>query len=337
LAADAVAVRGPGAARRGIAAPRWLRPITRALLLGAVPVFLISTFLVFLMTYLATANPAAQKLGENATDAQIAALNHHWGLDQPFLTQYVTWLGHAVTGDLGTSFLSDTSVAEAIGQRLPIDLSVTIVALVVAIVVGFGLGVLAAVRRGGVADRVVTVFASVFVTIPEFWLAIMLVVLFAVTLGWLPSGGYVPFGDDPWLWLQHMILPGVSLGLTVGAAVALQLRNSLVATLQEDFIVGARVRGLSPRRILLGHALRNAAAPAVAAIGLAVPTLLGGAVIAETIFGLPGLGQYALAGAQNHDIPVIQGVLVVTIGIVLVCNLVVDALLAWLRPVTRRP
>jgi peptide/nickel transport system permease protein len=321
------------------AAPRWLvvvRRIARTLLLGIVPVALISTFVVFLMTYLATANPAAQKLGETATPDQIAALNHTWGLDKPFFQQYFTWLGHALTGDLGTAYLSDVSVRDSISQRLPVDVSITIVAIVVAILVGFTFGILAAVRRGGFLDRTITVVSSALVTIPEFWLAIMLVVLFSVTLSWLPSGGYVPFTEDPQQWLVHMLLPGVSLGLTVAAAVARQLRNSLVATLDEDFVVGARVRGLSPRRVLLGHALRNASAPAVATIGLAIPALLGGAVIAETIFGLPGLGQYALTGAQSHDIPVIQGVLVVTIAIVLVCNLVADAVLAWLRPATRR-
>jgi peptide/nickel transport system permease protein len=272
---------GPEGPRSSTGLLRQLRRRTarpgRALLLGVVPVALISTFIVFLMTYLASANPAAQKLGENATPEAIARLNHSWGLDRGFFEQYVSWLGHAVTGDLGTSYFTDTSVGQAIGQRLPIDLALTVVALVTAIVLGFAAGTIAAVRRGGVVDRVVTLVASVLITIPEFWLAIMAVVLFSVTL-----------------------------------------------------------RGLSSRRILFGHALRNAAAPAIATVGLAVPTLLGGAVIAESIFGLPGLGQYALNGAQSHDVPVIQGVLVATIAIVLISNVVVDALLARLRPATRK-
>lgn len=311
---------------------RW----ARLLLLGVVPVALISTLLIFLMTFLATANPAAEKLGETATAADIATLNHAWGLDQGFFTQYTSWLGHALTGDLGTSYFTDVSVTESIGQRIPIDLSITVVAIIVAIVLGFGFGILAALRRGSRVDRLVTAVSATLTTIPEFWLAIMFVVFFAVTLSWLPSGGYVPFTENPGAWLQHMILPGVSLGLTVAAQVARQVRNSLVATLEEDFVVGARVRGLSPRRVLFGHALRNAAAPAVATLGLAIPALLGGAVIAESIFGLPGLGQYALSGAQSHDIPVIQGVLIVSIALVMVTNLLVDALLGWLRPATRR-
>jgi peptide/nickel transport system permease protein len=306
------------------------------LLLGALPVALISTLLIFLMTYVATAGPAAQKLGETATPADIARLNHQWGLDTGFFDQYFTWLGHAVTGNLGISYLNDVPVMDSIRERLPVDVSITVVAIVTAVLVGFAAGIVAAVRRNGIVDRVITAFASIAITIPEFWLAIMFVVLFSVTLQWLPSGGYVAFGDDPWAWLQHMLMPGVSLGLTVAAMVARQLRNSLVAALEEDYVTGARVRGLSPARILFRHALRNAAAPAVATIGLAVPQLMGGAVIAETIFGLPGLGQYALDGAQGHDIPVIQGVLIVTIVLVLVSNLVVDLLLEWLRPATRR-
>ena len=305
------------------------------LAVGALPVAFISTLIVFLMTYLATANPAAQKLGDNATPADIARLNAQWGLDRGFFEQYGTWLWHALQGNLGVSYFSDVPVVDSIGERLPVDLSITVVAVAVAVLVGFAAGIVAAVRRDGIVDRAVTAVASVLVTIPEFWLAIMAIVVFSVSLRWLPSGGYVPIAQDPAAWLAHMLLPGGTLGLTVAASVARQLRTSLVAELERDYVVGARVRGLSPRRVLFVHVLRNAAAPAVATVGLAVPTLLGGAVIAESIFGLPGLGQLALNGATSHDIPVIQGVLVVTIALVIVANLAVDAVLGALRPATR--
>jgi peptide/nickel transport system permease protein len=304
----------------------------RRFALGALPVALTSTVIVFAMTYASTADPAAAKLGDNATPRDIARLNEQWGLDRGFLEQYWTWLTHAVQGNLGVSYFSGVPVAQTIGERLPVDLSITIVAVVVAVIAGFAGGIVAAVRRDGWVDRAVTAVASVLVTIPEFWLAIMSIVLFSVTLGWLPSGGYVPFAQDPALWLQHMLLPGASLGLTVAASVARQLRTSLVTELERDYVVGARVRGLSPRRVLFVHALRNAAAPAVTTIGLAVPMLLGGAVIAESIFGLPGLGQLALNGATSHDIPVIQGVLVVTVAIVVVSNVAIDGVVARLRP-----
>jgi peptide/nickel transport system permease protein len=304
----------------------------RRFALGVPPVALMSTLIVFLMTYLATANPAAQKLGDTATPADIARLNAEWGLDRGFFAQYGTWLWHALHGNLGVSYFSDVPVAESIGERLPVDLSIAVVAVVVGVLAGFAFGILAAVRRDGIVDRAVTAVSSVLVTIPEFWLAIMAIVVFSVTLRWLPSGGYVPLTRDPVAWLEHMLLPGVTLGLTVAASVARQLRTSLVAELERDYVVGARVRGLSPRRVLFVHVLRNAAAPAVATVGLAVPVLLGGAVIAESIFGLPGLGQLALNGATSHDIPVIQGVLITTVAIVLVSNLAVDAVIARLRP-----
>jgi peptide/nickel transport system permease protein len=304
----------------------------RRLALHALPVALASSLVVFLMTYLATANPAAQKLGDNATPADIARLNAQWGLNRGFFEQYGSWLAHAVRGNLGVSYFSDVPVAQSIGERLPVDLSIAVVAVIVATLAGFAFGIVAAVQRDGLVDRAVTAVSSVLVTIPEFWLAIMAIVLFSVTLRWLPSGGYVPLTQDPVAWLQHMLLPGATLGLTVAASVARQLRTSLVAELERDYVVGARVRGLSSRRVLFGHVLRNAAAPAVATLGLAVPTLLGGAVIAESIFGLPGLGQLALNGATSHDIPVIQGVLITTVAIVLVSNLAVDAVIARLRP-----
>ncbi|ONH33175.1 MULTISPECIES: ABC transporter permease [Protofrankia] len=315
----------------GVRARRW----ARTLLLGALPVALISTFLVFLMTYLASGNPAAQKLGDRATPEEVTRLNASWGLDRSFPEQYLSWLGHAVRGDLGKSYFSGLSVTKSIGERLPVDASITLVAVVVAVLAGFAAGILAALRQGGITDRAITVLAAAATTIPEFWLAIMFVSLFSLTLGWLPSGGYVPLTEDPGQWLLHVLLPGGSLGLAVAAQVARQLRTSLLAAFGAHYVLGARVRGLSTPRILFGHILRNAAAPAIATLGLAIPTLLGGAVIAEAIFGLPGLGQYALSGAQSHDIPVIQGVLVVSIVLVLSCNLAVDAFLGWLRPATR--
>jgi peptide/nickel transport system permease protein len=304
----------------------------RKLALHALPVALVSSLLVFAMTYLATANPAAAKLGDNATPHDIARLNAQWGLDKGFVEQYWTWLSRAVHGNLGVSYFSDVPVADSIGERLPVDLSIASVAVIVALIAGFAFGIVAAVHRDGLVDRAVTAVSSVLVTIPEFWLAIMAIVLFSVTLRWLPSGGYVPLTQDPGAWLEHMLLPGATLGLTVAASVARQLRTSLVGELERDYVVGARVRGLSRRRVLFVHVLRNAAAPAVATLGLAVPMLLGGAVIAESIFGLPGLGQLALNGATSHDIPVIQGVLIVSVAIVLVSNLAVDGVIARLRP-----
>lgn len=321
-------------ARTSVArAPRRLATV---LALGALPVALISTLIIFLLTYLSTANPAAQALGQDATPAAIARLNRLWGLDRPFFAQYFSWLGHALEGNLGHSWFTGISVSQSIGQRLPVDLSIAVVALVLALLIGFPAGIAAAVRQGSPIDRAVTACSAIAITIPVFWVGIMLVVVFSVRLRWLPATGYAPPDAGLGQWLSHAILPGFALSLLVAAVVARQLRASMIAALDENYVVGARVRGLSSRRILLVHMLRNAAAPTVAAIGLEIPQLLGGAVITETVFALPGIGQYALDGAQTHDVPVIQGVLIVMVALVLVCNLGVDLLLGWMRPSTRR-
>ena len=327
----------------GLASP-WCRPgqvhaVRRAgsiVLLGALPIGLISTLIIFALTYLSDASPAALALGDNATPAAVARLNHLWGLDKPFLVQYFTWLGHALQGDLGVSWFDGTSVASAIGQRLPVDLSITAVALAFAVAIGFPAGIMAGVRSGTRADRAVTVTASVAISVPAFWAGIILAAVFAVKLRWLPATGYVTIRQDPVGWISHVTLPGLALGLLVAGTIARQLRGSIAAELAENYVVGARVRGLPPLRILLVHVLRNAAAPTVAAIGLEVPQLLGGAVVTETVFALPGIGQYALAGAEDHDVPVIQGVLLVMVVFVLLSNLGVDLLLAWMRPGTKR-
>jgi peptide/nickel transport system permease protein len=320
-------------ARRSARAPRRAASL---LVLGALPVAVISTLIIFLLTYLSTANPALQALGQDATPSAIARLDHLWGLDRPFWDQYLSWLAHALEGDLGHSWFTGVPVASSIMQRLPVDLSIAGVALALALLIGFPAGLIAGTRQGGLIDRVVTAVSSLAIAVPVFWLGIMLVVLFSIKLRWLPATGYEPPDAGLGVWLEHVILPGLALSALVAAMIARQLRASVIAALQENYVIGARVRGLSPRRILFVHVLRNAAAPTVAAIGLEVPQLLGGAVITETVFALPGIGQYALEGAQNHDVPVIQGVLLVMVVLVLICNVGVDLLLGWMRPATRR-
>lgn len=306
------------------------------ILLSTVTVALISTLLIFALAYFSPSNPAATKLGENATPAAIAHLNHAMGLDRGFFAQYFSWIGNALSGNLGTSWFSGVPVAKSIGTGLPVDLSVTGVALVMAISIGIPAGIVAGTRRGGFLDRAINVISSTAITLPVFWIGMVLVIVFAVKAKLLPATGYVPPSAGLWPWLSHLLLPGFALSVLVAATIARMLRNSLVATLEENFVVGATVRGLSPRRILYKHVLRNALAPTVTVIGLEIPQLLGAAVVVESLFALPGLGQLALTGAQEHDLPVIQGVLLVMVALVLVCNLGIDALLGWLRPATRR-
>jgi peptide/nickel transport system permease protein len=306
------------------------------ILLSTLVVALFSTLLIFALAYFSPSNPAATKLGENASPAAVAHLNHVMGLDRGFFAQYFSWIGDALHGDLGVSWFTGVPVGKSIATGLPVDLSVTGVALVMALGIGIPAGILAGTRRGSFLDRAINAISSTAITLPVFWVGMVLVIVFAVKAKWLPATGYVPPSAGFWPWLSHLLLPGFSLSVLVAASIARMLRNSLVATLQENFVVGATVRGLSPRRILFRHVLRNAMAPTVTVIGLEIPQLLGAAVVTEALFALPGLGQLALTAAQEHDLPVIQGVLLVMVGIVLVCNLGIDALLGWLRPATRR-
>ncbi len=304
------------------------------LLASALLVALASSLTIFTLTYFSTANPAAQKLGPEASAADIARLDHFWGLDRPFVTQYLSWLGDAVTGNFGRSYFTDITVTQSLGQRLPVDVSIMIVAVLLAVAVGSTAGIAAAVWRRRLPDRLITASSAFALTVPVFLLGIVLITLFAVTWHWLPASGYVPIGKDPYEWLRHVIMPGFALSLLPGAVMARQLRTSLVSALQENYVVGAALRGLSPRRVLFVHTLRNALGPALATLGLELPELVGGAVVVETVFGLPGIGRYALQGATSHDVPVIQGVLLVTVLFVLVGNLTVDALQRRLQPTT---
>lgn len=302
------------------------------ILATAVTVFLISSFLTYGLGALSPSNPAAAVLGETATPADIARMNHEFGLDRPFVVQYVTWLGHALTGDLGRSYFTTIPVADSIWAALPVDLSIAGLALSIAVVLGGAVGIAAALRQGSRFDRLVTVVCSALGTAPPFVLGIALIVVFSVFLKVLPSGGYSGLTEDPAQWLRFAVLPAFALGLDVAASIARQLRTSLVGQLAENYVIGAAVRGLGVRRVLFGHVLRNAVGPALTVLGMGVPMVLGGAVVTEKIFNLPGLAQLALQAAGSHDVPLIQGALLVTIAVVLICNTAVNLALARLTP-----
>ncbi|MGW2400014.1 ABC transporter permease [Kitasatospora sp. NPDC001664] len=323
----------PPLLRRAARAPR---PLGRVLA-GTATVFLISSLLTFGLGAVSDANPAAAVLGETATPADIARLDHAFGLDRPLPVQYGSWLLHALGGDLGVSWFTTVPVADSIATALPVDLSIAGLALLLAVLLGGAAGIAAALDHGGRVDRAVTAVCTLLGTLPAFVVAIGLITLVAVQLRLLPSGGYVPFGQDSGEWLRFAVLPALALSLDAAAGIARQLRTSLVAELRRNYATGAVMRGLSGRRVLLGHALRNAAGPAVTVLGMSVPVLIGGAVVTERIFNLPGIAQLSLRAAEQHDVPVIQGTLLVTVAVVLVANLTVDALLYVLNPAARRP
>lgn len=329
---SAVIASGSDYARVG---RRLLGALTSTALI-VIPVFVFATFITFLLGAASGLSPAAALSGDEATPERIAQINAQLGLDQPLLVQYFTWMASLFHGDLGVSWYNGFTVTELIGQRLTITASIAGVALLIGVVSGTGLGITAALNQGRIVDRVITATTTVVSTLPPFVVSIGLIVVFSVWLKALPSSGYVPFEQDPSMWLKLVIMPAVALSLEPAADIARQLRTGLVHSLSQPYITGAVVRGLSPRRVLTVHALRNGSGPAIAVLGMKIPALLGGAVVTETIFNMPGFGLLAADSALRGDVPVVQGTLVVSIVLVLAFNVLVNVVLTALQPATRR-
>ncbi len=329
--ADAgIVVRGP-VPTAGWTRTRAARRAGRSVLgivAQALVVLLLASFLTFALGAASGSNPAAVALGDQATPEDVARLNHEFGLDQPFLLRYAQWVGAALTADLGTSWFTGIPVVQSIVQAFPVSLSIAVGAIVVALLVGGTSGVLAAARRGTWVDRAITSANAALATIPAFVAGIALILLFALAVPIFPVGGYVPpeYGILPWL--GCLVLPSIALSLDAAADISRQLRTSLVGALSQNYVVGATVHGLSRARIIGGHALPNALAPAVATLGLHIPRLVGGAVITEAVFGMPGLGRLASQSALSGDVPVVQGVLLVSVDFVVVSVVVVNVILS---------
>lgn len=311
-----------------------LRVIGRRLLV-AIPMLFVIASLTFLLVSLIPGDPAVGILGPDATPAQVAALRESLGLNRPLFVQYVDWMLHAVTGDLGTSIQTGRPVVELIGERLPITISIAILGIIVTVVLGVLLGLLGALRGGwvGKAAQLISVFG---VSIPGFWLGILLVLVFSVSLAWLPATGYIPLTDSPGEWLRSLVLPVITVALAGVAAVARQTRASMNDALAKDFVRTLLASGTPRSTIIFTHALRNASIPVVTSLGFQFITIFGGAFIIEQVFALPGLGQLTVSAVSNHDIPLIQGVVLLSAVLVIVVNLVVDLLYSWLNPKVRR-
>jgi peptide/nickel transport system permease protein len=307
--------------------------IGRRLLTGLVLVFAITT-IGFILLYLGSGDIARNILGESASQETVALKAHELGLDQPVLTQYASWLSHAVRGDLGVSWFSGEPVTAAILSRLAVTLSLVIGAVALIAVVATTLGLVAATRRGWL-DRVAQFIALIGHAIPGFLVALALVLVFALGLGWFQPTGYVPFLTSPAGWLSTVTLPIIALSLGGIASVSQQVRGATIDALRNDYVRTLRSRGLSERRVVLEHVLRNAAGPAIAVLAVAFVGLLGGAVIVEQVFAIPGLGQVAVQATTLGDIPLVMGLLVATAIIVVVFNLLVDLFQGWLNPKVR--
>jgi peptide/nickel transport system permease protein len=301
-----------------------------------VPVFFVATFATFLLRALSGLNPARTQLGQAATPVEINRLEASYGLDRGFFAQYGSWLSGVLHGNLGRSWSDGYPVSTLIRDGLTISLTVATLALITGVTFGLILGALAAVRRTTWIDRGITSFLSVISVIPAFVVGIVLVEVVAVELKLLPSAGFIPFSQGFWPWLSHLLLPALALSFGCMSSVARQLRAGLIGAFRENYVIGAIVRGLSPRRIFFRHVLRNGVGPALAVLGLEFPALIGGSVIVETIFALAGFGQFAYTSAQTGDVPAVQGVLVISIVLVVTFNLIVNLILGRIAPAAQR-
>jgi peptide/nickel transport system permease protein len=298
---------------------------------AALIVILLASMLVFLGVRALPGDPALALGGEDRDPAVLAQIRHDYGLDRPLPIQYVAWLGHVLRGDLGTD-QRKLSVSHTIVTKLPITLELAGLAIVFGSALGIVAGVIAAVRRGKASDYAATTVALTGLSVPHFWLGLLMIVLFAVNLHWLPAGGYVPFGEDPLGNLEHMVMPAIVLSAGLSAVVMRQMRSSMLDSLGADYIRTARAKGLSERSVVGKHALRNSLITVTTIIGLQLGALISGAVITEQIFGIAGFGRLTIDAVQQRDYAVIQGVvLVVAVGYVVV-NLLVDIVYSLLNP-----
>jgi peptide/nickel transport system permease protein len=310
-------------------------------LLITVPLLLLLSLAVFSLVLLLPGDPALTLAGGvHAKASTVAQIRRQLHLNEGFFAQYWLWLRHALTGDLGHSLytvanIPDSQVASGIRIRFPVTLSIAVGGMVTAVLLGLPTGIVAGLRPRSWADRIVTGVSSLGVAMPDFWLAMLLVILLAIRTHLLPPLGYTPFATSPLSWFQHLLMPWLALGFGGAATVARQIRGSLIDTLEQDYMRTALAKGLSPIRIVGKHALKNAVSPVVTVVGIQFGYLLGGTFIIENIFSLPGIGAYMIQAIGRKDLPVVQGVALLTAVAFVVVNLVVDIVYAYLNPKVR--
>jgi peptide/nickel transport system permease protein len=287
---------------------------------------------VFLLIHLIPGDPVAVMLGPEATPAQIDATRAHFGLDRPLLEQLLLFYKRILRGDLGRSYFLDRPVTQALWERAEPTLLLMSASLLVAILIGVPSGIVAGANQGSWWDRFLMMGALLGVCIPGFWLSLNFIYLFAVQLGWLPAAGYASIFTDPWAALRYMVLPAVSLGFNQSALIARIARSCMVEVLQQDYIRTARAKGLSTRVVAYVHGFRNALVPVVTVIGITMAILIGGAVVTEIVFNIPGMGRLIISAILRRDYPVVQGVVLVTAASYVLINLAVDMVYAFIDP-----
>ena len=290
------------------------------------------TLVVFLLLQLVPGDPVRIALGTRYDQDTYDALRERSGLNRPLPVQYLSYVANALTGDLGVSFRSGQPVTTIVVERMPATLSLAVAALVFALLVAFPLGVLSAVRNGSVLDHAARIFSQFGVSVPDFWMGILGIIVFAGVLGWLPPSGYTPFTEDPVDWAQHILLPAVTIGLVTAAILTRFIRSSVLEAMSEDYVRTAEGKGLHPRVVVVRHVLRNALIPVVTVAAVQLASLLGGVIVIEVLFAWPGIGRLTYDAVQARDYPVLQGAVLLVAALFLLVNLLVDVLYAKLDP-----
>jgi peptide/nickel transport system permease protein len=301
-------------------------------ILSTLPVMGIVALFVFSLLYIAPGDPAAVIAGDQASPADVERIRQSLGLDRPFLVQFGTWLWHILHGDLGTSIFTNLPVSAMIAQRIEPTFSLMAITLVLTILVAVPLGVVAAWKAGSWVDRTIMAFAVFAFSLPVFVVGYVLAYVFALQFEWLPVQGYTPLAAGLWPWLQNLILPALALGSVYIALIARITRASMLEVLQQDYVRTARAKGLGQRNILFVHALKNAAVPIVTVIGIGIALLIGGAVVTESVFAIPGLGRLTIDAILRRDYPVIQGIVLLFSFLYVLVNLMVDVTYTLVDP-----
>ena len=301
-------------------------------LMAAIPVLFVVSVLVFLFLRMIPGDPATAVLGRNASADEIEALREEMGLDRPLPAQYAAWLGKAARGDLGISVISGRSISGSIFERLPHTMALALLAIAIAVAIAIPSGVIAAVRQNTLADRAVMLFSLLGVSLPSFWVGILFIILFSVKLQWFPASGYVSIFEHLFEGLRYLLLPAMSLALVMAAVSARMARSSMLEVLRQDYIRTARAKGLGRWVVVIRHGLKNAMIPVVTVIGLDFGWLLGGTVVIETVFGIPGMGRLVVYSILNRDYPMVQGVILYMAVIYMLVNLLVDFIVTMMNP-----
>lgn len=309
--------------------------IARRFLL-TIPAMLAMSVIVFFIIRLVPGDPVLVILGLRSTPENVQALRRELRLDDPISVQYLHWLGNVVRGDLGVDYRTHEPIRDQLLSRLPVTLEMAFLAMLMSAAMGIPLGVLAAVRRRGLAEQGSTALGLVGISIPDFWLGVMLILLMALVLGWLPSSGYVPLRESVWGNLSHMVLPALTLAVNFAAVLTRTTRGAVLEVLNKPFVQTARAKGLGERAVVLGHVLKNATIPIITVVGLQLGYALGGAIIIEQIFSLPGVGRLTLNAVLERNYPVVQGAVLLVTFLFMLTNILTDSLYAVIDPRIRQ-